>query len=359
MDPIVNAVLGGGFLLLAFASTFLMFHLWGYPYDHETHVSSAPAGLMRVHRLIGYAYLAIYVFLMAQMLPRLWVYQIEFPARTVAHLSLGMAIGVILIVKVAIVRFFKHLESATVPFLGILLLISTTLLMGLSLPFTLHEEYLMRTAFGGQSILEKESLDRVRKHLETAGLTQQLTRNALATPRGLRHGRSVLSRKCVLCHDLRTILARPHTPEAWRQIVERMADRSALFEPIPNEEQWAVTAYLIAISPDLQSSVKRLRAEEIKAEKAQEAVRKPPVSRAAPVKAAAAQAPAVPAVDPEADRRIYEAKCALCHPLSIVEKARPTSEEDARAVVARMVKNGMRLPEPEIEAVVRHLTPKK
>src|SRR5437867_2739257 len=83
MDPITNTILGLSFFLIAVASTLLMFHLWGYPFDHLTHTSAAPAGLVRMHRFLGYAYFAIYVTLMTQMAPRLWSYQIEFPARGV------------------------------------------------------------------------------------------------------------------------------------------------------------------------------------------------------------------------------------------------------------------------------------
>ena len=95
MGPIWNAVLGLIFWGLSVVATFLMYHLWGYPFDHETHKSDAPPGLMRLHRVIGYLYGLIYVILMWQMVPRLWNYQIEFPARTVAHLMLGMTVGVI------------------------------------------------------------------------------------------------------------------------------------------------------------------------------------------------------------------------------------------------------------------------
>ena len=107
MDTYSHAILGTVFLLLAYASTFLMFKLWGYPFDKEKLKSSVPPALMLTHRLIGYAYLIIYLYFMSEMLPRLWNYQVEFPARTVAHLLLGMTIGVILICKIAIVRFFK------------------------------------------------------------------------------------------------------------------------------------------------------------------------------------------------------------------------------------------------------------
>lgn len=160
MNPVANAVLGIVFLGVGALSTFLMFHLWGYPFDHETMKSEAPRPLMLLHRASGYIYLAIYIYFMTQMVPRLWNYQIEFPARTVAHLTLGMAIGAILLVKVSIVRFFKHLESSLVPFLGSALLICTILLIGLSVPFAFREAYL-RAAAAEAHIYDPDNLERV------------------------------------------------------------------------------------------------------------------------------------------------------------------------------------------------------
>ena len=67
-----NQTLGVAFLALALALTFLMFYLWRFPYDHSAHRSSAPRSLVRLHRLLGYAYVAVYVVLMWEMVPRLW-----------------------------------------------------------------------------------------------------------------------------------------------------------------------------------------------------------------------------------------------------------------------------------------------
>ena len=168
MDTLGNAILGLVFLCLSATGTFLMYHLWGYPFDHERMKSSAPPKLMMLHHLIGYAYAAIYIYLMSQMIPRLWSYEIEFPARTVAHLILGMTIGAILLVKLSIVRFFKHLESTLVPFLGTVMFICTFLLIGLSVPFALKELYLHKRAVGGTAF-SPENIERVKNLLPRAG----------------------------------------------------------------------------------------------------------------------------------------------------------------------------------------------
>src|SRR5690349_5699707 len=133
----LTTVLGLVFVALALASTFLMFQFWGYPYDEQHRRSACPQWKMNVHRAVGYAYLAVYLVMMVHMVPRLWQYQIEFPARTVAHIMLGMTIGVILIVKVSILRWFRHFEE-WMPALGVALLLCTVLLVGLSLPFVVR-----------------------------------------------------------------------------------------------------------------------------------------------------------------------------------------------------------------------------
>jgi len=351
MDPITNTILGVLFFVTALASTLLMFHLWGYPFDHDTNTSAAPRRLMRLHRWLGYLYFAIYVTLMTQMAPRLWSYQIEFPARTVAHLTLGMAIGVILLIKIAIVRFFKHLESSVVPFLGILLLVSTTLLIGLSAPFALQEEFLSRAARDGQSVFAPDNVARVAALLEEAGVTRPQQRAALASPSGLRSGRLVLSKKCVQCHDLRTILARPQPPQSWRQVVSRMAGRSVILNPISEPEELAVTAYLIAISPQLQRAVKQQRAQTLIAEQTRDTAARITGVASAATRPRSAAAPS----DLARARRVYQSKCVQCHSLGAVEAAPPVSEQQARTLVARMVQNGLTASEEELDLLVRNL----
>ena len=217
---------------------------------------------MLLHRLLGYGYLAIYVYLMWQMLPRMWSYQVQLPARTVAHLVLGMAIGATLIVKIVVVRFFKHLESTLIPALGTFLFIATVLLIGLALPFSLRETFLQRAALRGE-VFGEDRQERVRTFLPLAGLDDEARIARLSSRQGLLDGRRVLQSKCIQCHDLRTVLARPRTPDAWRETVRRMAARSTILNPIAESEQWEVTAYLIAITPTLQRTVQLLRQQEL------------------------------------------------------------------------------------------------
>lgn len=365
MDTLGNAVLGLVFLGLAIAGTFLMYQLWGYPFDEKTLRSSAPRPLRLLHRGIGYAYFAIYLYLMSQMVPRLWSYQVEFPARTVAHLTLGMAIGAILLIKLAIVRFFKHLESVLVPFLGTTLLVCTVLLIGLSVPFAFREISLSRNVAGG-TVFSPANLDRVKTLLPMAGLPAGAPMDEMASVGFLKQGRAVLLAKCVQCHDLRTILIKPRTPANWVDIVGRMAERSLFVEAIEEREQWAVSAYLIAITPELQQSVKRKRQQDLAMEKTRLAMGPPrPAAESRPAvmqKAAIPQAEERPprvttkTYDLAAAKQVFEATCSMCHTLSNVDNAPPGSEQEARALVARMVENGLSAPEDTLEQIIAHLT---
>ena len=130
MDTSLSAFLGILFLVLGGSAVFLMFRLWGYPFDHERHQSSAPPSLINLHRFIGLAYVVLYVFMMWQMVPRLFQYQVEFPARTVAHLMLGVSIGFLLILKIFIIRCARHLSSM-LPYLGVGIFWCTVLLTSL------------------------------------------------------------------------------------------------------------------------------------------------------------------------------------------------------------------------------------
>jgi rubredoxin/mono/diheme cytochrome c family protein len=297
-----------------------------------------PGRAVLAHRVFGYVFLAIYVLLMVQMVPRLWTYQIELPARTVMHVSLGMAVGVVLLLKIAIVRFFRRLDPALVPALGTFLLVAGVVLIGIAVPSAFAE------AAATARLFDAENRDRVKTLLADLDDVDQAGAARLASAESLRRGQRVLRRECVACHDLRTVLARPRTPESWRQTVRRMADRTTTLDPITDEEQWQVTAYLVGISPRLQQSVQKRREEQEQRAKAEDAA-----------EAVASQEAEPPAYDPAAAKQLFEAKCSQCHKPVLVQYAPPASADDANELVARMVSEGLTATEDEIAQIVRYL----
>jgi mono/diheme cytochrome c family protein len=343
MSSSTSAILGLIFLGLANASVFLMFKLWGYPFDKETHKSEAPRSLMLLHRCLGYAYAVLYIFMMWYMVPRLWNYQVELPPRTVAHLMLGITIGVLILVKVAILRFFRHFEEA-MPYIGVSLLICTYLLIGLSVPFTFRET-LLRTQTRAFS---DEGIARTRQLIETAGLPPEAPLDQLASKRKLREGQHVLQRKCVVCHDLRKILAKPRTPPDWVRLVNRMAIKPVIGEPIFPEEEWSVSAYLIAITPDIKTAVKQQRAEQMRTDEAKAAVQiAASIMEEEPTTA--------DSYDEVEAKELFEDKCSQCHSLGDVEDYPPRSKEETTEIISRMIDIGLFLEEKEIELITRYI----
>lgn len=351
MDVVLSASLGILFLVVGTAAVFLMYYLWGFPFDHKTHTSSAPPSLMRLHRLLGWAYVLLYLVMMAEMVPRMWNYQVEWPARTVAHMCFGMGIGFVLLLKVGILRLFRHLEE-WMPVLGTLLLLFTITLSGLSMPHAFREMALAGDVAGGD-VYSAANRERVGKLLQTVELPEPYRADDLATVDSLKVGRRVLLKKCVACHDLKTILIRPRSPIDWVRTVDRMLIKPTFTDPITEEEGFRVSAYLIAISRDLQKSLKERRQEELAKQRAEEALAVAAEKAADPAEAA----PKV--VDAAKATQAYETVCSQCHELSDVEKTPPTSELEVTALVRRMVEdNEMKATEEQLDLIEWHMIKK-
>jgi len=349
MNPITNAILGISFLGLGIAGTVLMYWLWGFPYDHEKFKSEAPPHLLFIHRAIGYLYLIIYILLMWQMIPRLWSYQIEFPARTVIHLSFGMLIGAVLFLKILVVRFFKHLESRLAPFFGSLLMISTLILVGLSVPMAFKEYQLRKNVAGGE-VFSKENLLRIKRIVPEARFGSEVPLDEIITKESLLKGRKVLLVKCVQCHDLRTVLIKPRTPSNWVNIVKRMSERSVA-DPIFEEEQWWVTAYLIALSPELQ---KGLRAKK-EGEAISSVIKVESISD--PGKKSSSEE-ILTTFDLNESKILFEIRCSACHYLSNIENNPPKNEEEVNSLLSRMVSNGLNISDSELSQIAFYLSEK-
>jgi len=350
----LSLLLGLLFLFVGCAAVFLMFHLWGYPFDHATRTSAAPRSLMLLHRALGYLYVILYLVMMWKMVPRLWEYQVELPARSVVHMMLAMLIGVLLVVKLAILRFFRHLEE-WMPVLGVSLLACTILLSGLSMPFALRELSLANSA-GGAGVYSAENLERLAKLLPQAELPPEVSLEELATPAALGAGREVLASKCVVCHDLKTILTQPRTPPGWWKTVDRMASKPSFYEPLTERELHVVTAYLIAISGDLQRSVKERRKEEKRRDLAVSEVKHEMAPVVVPDDAGNGD---LPPFDHAVAARTYETLCAQCHDLVDIEAKPPANSEDVKHIIIRMLsENGMEASKEQLDLVYLHMVKK-
>ena len=332
----VNMVLGLLFVVLAIVAVLLQAWLWGPKFwDDVAKKTRAPRAWLRVHAVVGYTFAIIYVIMMYQMVPRLWHYQFELPARTVFHAVAAITLGVILATKLSIIRFFRHFEEA-MPKLGFGILLCTIILSVLSLPFSLRAHALDRSP---------ENVERVQRLLNELSIPGA-DPTVLSGASGLERGREVLTTACVTCHDLRTILTKPRDGQGWYEIVQRMAEKPMVVgEPIKDTEIPFVTAYLIALSPTLQASAKLKAAGATK--------------QLAAEKAVLSLTPGAPneAVDPKVAGALVERKCSACHQLDELDKHGGDDEAGWTSILKKMVmEEGAKVTEPEARTIVSFLT---
>lgn len=338
MSSTLSIALGLAFIVLGVTAVMLQAWLWGFPMEGDR--STAPRMWTNIHRVVGLSFVAIYVVMMIFMIPRLWQYQVELPARTVIHATCAIVIGVLLLTKLAIIRLFPHFAGA-LPSLGLGLLINTVILGSLSLPYALRAH-----SISGDT-LSPQNLERVRGVLAGLALPEGSDPAVLATPKRLEQGREVLTRKCTVCHDMRTILAKPRSGPGWYNVVLRMAEKPIIMgDSLHERDIPVVTAYLVAITPDMQQSAKvRIKAQNDQAERAAGVAEMP-----------MAEDTAAPAFDLARAESVYKARCTQCHELDEIDAHAGDDEAGWAKVVKRMVENeGAEVNEDDARTIVRFL----
>jgi cytochrome c5 len=339
MSTTIAMWLGIVFVVCAIAAVILQAWLWSFPMDPPDDPkgkSLAPRSWTNVHRAVGLVYVIIYVVLMVEMVPRLWEYQIELPARTVMHAVMGIGIGVLLAAKVSIIRFFQHFGKA-LPTIGLCLLFCTLVLATLSIPIAVRAHGLSGRAFA------EDNLVRVKSVLSELDFGRPVDVAELVSKSSLLAGRDVLTSKCTACHDLRTVLQKPRTGKGWLEVVGRMAQKPNPLDPLTEDDLPRVTAYLVALSPDLQESVKEKKASErALAEQAAE------VAKGMAAFGSEGAEGAGPAFDPAAVKPVYEKTCSQCHELSDITEHGPDDVAGWTKTVTRMIEEN----EAEIEPAV-------
>lgn len=347
MSTTVSMWLGAAFLLLAIVAVLLQAWLWSPKFWNETtKKTEAPKAWLRVHKACGYTYGVIYLVMMWEMFPRLWEYQYELPARTVIHAVVAIFLGVLLFTKIAILVFFRHFEEA-MPRYGFAILASTVILISLSLPHAARALDLQGR------IADPENMARLEMVLQEVDFGETEVGIAqLATEESLTRGREILVNKCVTCHDMRTILIQPRTGQRWFEVVARMKEKPDPFatEPLTEEEIPYVTAYLIAITPDIQESTKRKRELERERNEMQEKTQQ--VLASMPVEGLAE----APALDETAAKAALEHRCTDCHELDEIDGHGGDDVAGWSKVIADMVAEGAEVSDDEAKLLAAYLS---
>jgi cytochrome c5 len=124
-----------------------------------------------------------------------------------------------------------------------------------------------------------------------------------------------------------------------------MAERTTFLAPIDEDQQWQVTAYLVALSPQLQQSAQRLRDQAQQRDGAKQAA-----------ESLAAKPADAATYDAALAKQLFETRCSESHATDEVDKTPPDSENAARDLVTRMVQEGLTANAEELAQIVRYLT---
>jgi|GEM_PF-1596868 len=171
--------------LLAIFNASLMAWLWRFPLTPEGE-PTAPKTWRLVHRGVGYTFIAVYVALLTQMVPRAWEYR-EGNSLSVIHGALGTLVGVVLTAKILVIRRF-HALGGKLPWFGGTLLVVTLATVGLAVPpaWRVHSPLTAPPASGAERWLA---------------------------------GRDVVASHCVQCHGASVIVGED---DDWDKITRQM-----------------------------------------------------------------------------------------------------------------------------------------
>jgi mono/diheme cytochrome c family protein len=209
--------LAGAMAAIAVANTALMAWLWRFPMVPDptgrdpNGVSTAPRSWTNVHRGLGYLFLAVYLALAVEMVPRLWEYR-EWSAVSVVHASLGLLVGVLLAGKILVIRRYPRFGHR-LPWIGGALAAVTLAVVALG-----------------------------------AVPARRVVRPGAPLTPALEAGRRVVEAKCVQCHGASKIAFEREEARKWHRItreMQRNSRRMAGKLEITDEERALVTAYLI------------------------------------------------------------------------------------------------------------------
>jgi uncharacterized membrane protein YgcG len=216
VNAYVTSWLGFTMAVIAMVNALLMAWLWRFPMQpdptgRDPHgVSTAPRSWTNVHRAFGYIFALIYVVLLFEMVPRLWEFRVTSVV-TVIHAILGGIVGLLLIVKISIIRWFRR-AGGWLPLLGGSLAVSAVAMNAVAL---------------------------VPAWIALRPLAQ-------LTPE-LAAGREAVAAKCFQCHGASTIISEREDARKWDRLtrkMQRFSQRIPGKEPITEPERLLAAAYL-------------------------------------------------------------------------------------------------------------------
>lgn len=209
-NPGTNSILAFSLLIISIVGISHILLMLGR--ENPTHIKY----LKWAHRISGYIFSIIYLFISFVMLQKLTTTSIPLSAKDAIHAYIGISIFPMIIVKVCIVRLYKKFYNA-LPIYGMFILTAVYLAV------TFNGGYYILSLIKGQYIILPEKGRFVKINVNI--------------------GRRVVQHKCSTCHSLERVYAYVKTEEGWREYVSRMRSKDpALFS---DQESLQALGYLV------------------------------------------------------------------------------------------------------------------
>ncbi len=285
MNPHLASLLAALFILLAGAAVLIMLEISGRTADHTKKTI-----WISVHKILGYLFISLFVLMLGFMINKVAGLQEELSPRAVVHTILALILVPIILFKILIVRRHPRLTSL-LPFLGIAIFTLSTGLTGITAGYyLLHKSNLAYTTLSardegvldpelGKAIMNKKcnkchSMERIYRAFKSekgwAGTVnkmaildspnissfdikqllhyltiQQKTRQARSSKSPeMEIGKTLISQKCNLCHNLDRIFAARKSKSEWSTTVARMIATMDDSEFLSNQEKTEIVSFL-------------------------------------------------------------------------------------------------------------------
>jgi cytochrome c2 len=285
MSPVLNTFLAVVFLITGAGAGAVMLELKGQSRDRI-----AGAALIRLHRILGYTFVALFSIMVVAMIRKAGAYQEEFSVRVVLHAALGLVLIPLVAAKIFIARRLRNLTDH-LPLLGVILFSLAFVLNGLTAGhYLLHrtdpryvtvsdiDQPVLNTDIGRLVLFDKcgkcHTFERVfRATKDQDGWTRTVNRMAvidapninqfdvkqviffLLEQQKLRQkklgriqaeqiGQTLVSQKCTRCHDLERVFKASKTESQWQQTLEKMVNYAGDPEYLALKEKKDIAAYL-------------------------------------------------------------------------------------------------------------------
>jgi len=190
MSPQIASIFATLFLVMGAVTVFIMLEMTGRARDHTER-----SGWIRVHKIFGYLFLALFTIMLLIMIRKTAGFQEELTARAVIHVVLALLLLPLIIIKILLARRHPQLGSR-LPILGVALFALAFALTGLTAGYyVLHRSNLTYTTL---SALDNDVLD-------------------------LELGKAIMNKKCSKCHSLERVYRAFKSDESWVGTINKMA----------------------------------------------------------------------------------------------------------------------------------------